>query len=98
MSVTKLLLPLLLASLALPAMAADLKRGEELHSNNCMACHARMTGGEGETLYTRSSRKVKSLAQLEAQVRRCEANLELKWFDEDIENVVHFLNTNYYKF
>ena len=81
-----------------PLMASDVKRGEELHTNNCMSCHARMTGGNGETLYTRSNRRVNSMAQLEAQVRRCESNLELKWFDEDIEAVVKYLNQNYYHF
>ncbi|HDP89111.1 MAG TPA: cytochrome c [Thioalkalivibrio sp.] len=89
----------LLAALAsTPTLAADLERGKQLHRDNCMACHARMTGGEGETLYTRNGRRVTSLPGLEAQVRRCEANLELKWFDEDIADVVHFLNQTYYHF
>ena len=81
-----------------PLLAADVKRGEALHNANCVSCHARMTGGNGETLYTRSDRRVNSLAGLEAQVRRCESNLELKWFDEDIEDVVTYLNENYYHF
>ncbi|MDX5374492.1 MAG: cytochrome c [Gammaproteobacteria bacterium] len=81
-----------------PAMAADLERGKQLHQDNCMACHARMTGGDGEVLYTRPDRRVSSLAGLEAQVRRCESNLQLKWFDEDIADVVHFLNQTYYRF
>jgi len=87
----------LLTSMA-PAMAADFEHGKQLHQDNCMACHARMTGGDGEVLYTRPDRRVSSLAGLEAQVRRCESNLQLKWFDEDIADVVHFLNQTYYRF
>ena len=77
---------------------ADVKHGKELHNKNCVACHKSMTGGDGSTLYTRSSRRVKSLGGLEAQVRRCESNLGLRWFDEDIDAVVKYLNANYYKF
>lgn len=81
-----------------PAWAADAAHGKELHAANCVSCHVNMTGGDGSVLYTRSDRKVNSLPQLEAQVRRCESNLELKWFDEDIADVVQYLNRTYYKF
>ena len=39
-----------------------------------------------------------SLASLEAQVRRCEQSLGLKWFDEEITDMAAYLNTHYYKF
>lgn len=80
------------------SFAADIGHGEKLHEANCKACHISMTGGDGSLLYTRDNRRVNSLAKLEAQVRRCESNLELKWFEEDINDVVQFLNKNYYKF
>ena len=35
---------------------------------------------------------------LQKQVRRCELNLGLKWFDDDISNVVSYLNDTYYRF
>lgn len=80
------------------AVAADAAHGKKLHAANCISCHVNMTGGDGSVLYTRSDRRVNSLAQLEAQVRRCESNLELKWFDDDIADVVEYLNQTYYKF
>jgi mono/diheme cytochrome c family protein len=92
---------LTLCSLLLATAQADeasLAHGKELHQKNCTSCHANMTGGDGSALYTRSNRRVNSLEALNAQVRRCESNLELKWFDEDINSVVEYLNTNYYKF
>jgi cytochrome c2 len=80
------------------SFAADIGHGEKLLEANCKSCHVAMTGGDGSLLYTRPNRRVDSLAKLESQVRRCESNLELKWFEEDVEDVVQFLNKNYYKF
>ena len=84
----------------LPVMAEEtvIAHGEKLHQQSCTACHGKMTGGDGSTLYTRSNRRVNSLPALNAQVRRCESNLELKWFDEDINSVSEYLNAEYYKF
>ncbi len=62
-----------------------------LHQKNCVACH-------GSEVYTREDRMVDSLAGLETQVRRCDAALELRWFDEDIAAVTSFLNDRFYGF
>ncbi len=94
--VTLLLLPFILLTTA--SFAAATEQGKELHDTHCKACHVGMSGGEGDLLYTRGDRRVSSLTKLENQVRRCETNLELKWFEEDIMDVVHFLNTRFYKF
>lgn len=91
----------LFTSLLLPgalSFAADIGHGEKLHEASCKACHVSMTGGDGTLLYTRNNRRIDTLAKLEGQVRRCESNLELKWFEEDIKSVVEFLNKHYYKF
>lgn len=80
------------------AQAEEMPHGMSLHNNNCVACHARMTGGDGSTLYTRADRKVTSLPKLAAQVRRCETNLGLTWFDEDVEAVTEYLNATHYQF
>ncbi len=81
-----------------PLSAADIPHGQQLHEQNCVSCHASMTGGDGTTLYTRKDHRVTSLAALDAQVQRCAINLELKWFDDDLADVAAYLNTNYYKF
>jgi hypothetical protein len=41
---------------------------------------------------------VESLDGLERQVRRCETTIGLRWFDEDIQDVVGYLNRHYYRF
>ena len=78
--------------------ASNIENGEKLHTADCKACHVGMSGGEGTLLYTRKNRRVNSLPDLENQVRRCESNLQLKWFEDDIFDVVHYLNSRYYKF
>jgi mono/diheme cytochrome c family protein len=79
-------------------VAADVKRGETLHANHCVSCHASMVGGNGSNLYTRADRKVNSRDQLVSQVNRCETTLGLGWFEEDVRAVVEYLDKEYYKF
>ena len=77
---------------------ADADRGARLHEQNCLKCHRSMFGGDGSAIYTRENRRVTSLAGLEAQVRRCENNLGLTWFDDQVADVVEYLDANYYHF
>ncbi len=85
-----ILLSLSLAT-ALPVLAAEDKEVTDLYQFNCTSCH-------GAEVYTRTDRKVTSLASLESQVRRCEQSLGLKWFEDDITDMAGYLNTHYYKF
>lgn len=85
---------LLLMLVALPASAADPadpQEGRQLVDSNCNSCHQ-------SEVYTRKNRRVKDLDQLRTQVRRCEFSLDLRWFDDQIENVTNYLNEQYYKF
>ena len=82
---------LLLAAFAVPAAAADIDNGEDLHFSNCTGCH-------DESVYTREDRRVQSLAQLGAQVRFCKDNLGLTWFDDEVDDVIEYLNQTYYRF
>ncbi len=81
-----------------PLHAADLRHGKNLHNKHCIACHKSMFGGDGSKMYTRPDRRVNTLSELEAQVRRCDANLGLRWFEDDVDDVVHYLNQTYYHF
>ena len=77
---------------------AHAEEGATLHAENCIACHAAMTGGEGSVLYTREDRVVKSLDALTKQVNRCQSSLGLDWSNEKITAVQKFLNATFYKF
>ncbi len=72
-------------------MAADFDNGDELHMDNCTGCH-------DSSAYTRAERKVTSLKRLGTQVRFCRDNLGLTWFDDEVADVIHYLNVDYYKF
>lgn len=84
---------ILLAGLAFAshASASDVMSGKQLHDQNCMKCHT-------TELYTSEERKIDSLARLRARVQTCATNLELDWFEEDIDAVTDYLNEEYYKF
>jgi len=73
------------------AALADIDAGKALHDDNCVKCH-------DSKIYTRKDHFVKDLAGLRKQVSRCELSLGLQWFDEDVDNVVEYINANYYKF
>jgi len=73
------------------ANAADIDNGSELHADKCTACH-------DSSLYIRENRRVQTLPKLGTQVRFCKDNLGIAWFDDEVEDVVGFLNKNYYHF
>jgi hypothetical protein len=73
------------------AQAANIENGDELHFENCTGCH-------DISAYTRANRKVQSLTRLGTQVRFCKDSLGLAWFDEEVDDVIGFLNEKYYHF
>lgn len=73
------------------AFAQDRENGETLHMEKCTGCH-------GAEIYTRQNKKVTSLPKLGTQVRFCKDNLGITWFDDEVNDVIHYLNTEYYKF
>jgi cytochrome c2 len=72
--------------------------GAALHQENCIACHAAMTGGDGSVLYTRDDHAVKSSGALSKQVDRCQSSLGLAWSKDQIGAVQQYLNSSFYQF
>lgn len=89
-----------LASLAHadPFAAGDAKVGKQMVDKHCISCHASSFGGDGSGIYTREDRRVKSGKGLIAQIRNCNTNLGLKWFEDEELHVASYLNKTYYKF
>jgi len=73
------------------ANAADIDNGSELHADKCTACH-------DSSLYIRENIRVQTLPRRGSQVRFCKDNLGITWFDDEVEDVVGYLNKNYYHF
>ena len=83
---------LLLTSMVYAEDVPDAANGQKLfNESRCLECH-------GVEVFTRVDRKVKNLAGLESRVRQCDASLSTNWFDDQILDVVAYLNNTYYKF
>ena len=89
------LITLIIISFFATANAQD---GATLHGENCIACHAAMTGGDGSVLYTRNDRGVNSSDALTKQVNRCQSSLGLNWSNDQINSVQQYLNKSFYQF
>ncbi|MEO8507312.1 MAG: cytochrome c [Betaproteobacteria bacterium] len=80
-----------------PLHNGDAKAGKQLADKDCVACHQRQFGS-ATTIYTRTDRKVRTPAQLLAQVRYCNVELKAGYFPDEEEHVAAYLNEQYYKF
>lgn len=87
-----------IAGLLLSVSSLLLADGRALHDANCMQCHASLTGGDGNTLYSRSDRKVKTLAGLEKRVANCAIAADANWTPAQQQQVIDYLNSRFYRF
>lgn len=83
-----------------PFTKGDATIGKTLVEKNCIACHASRfdDNGDGSAIYNRKDRKVKTASGLLTQIRSCNTNLGLKWFEDEELHVASYLNKTYYKF
>ena len=72
--------------------------GKPLNDKDCVACHARRFDGDADRIYTRSDRRVRTPAQLLAQVSYCNAELGTGYFPEEEEHIAAYLNKQHYRF
>jgi hypothetical protein len=72
--------------------------GKALNEKACVGCHARRFGGDADRIYFRSDRRVRTPAQLLAQVSYCNAELGTGYFPDEEEHIAAFLNKQYYRF
>ena len=75
----------------------DPQRGHELVERDCNGCHVRLVG-DADRIYTRDDRRVRTPAQLQAQVAYCNTQLATGYFPDDEEHVAAWLNERYYRF
>lgn len=77
---------------------ADPNQGKALHDKSCIACHARMYGGDGTKMYTRERRLVSNKQELLQRVATCNAMTKTGWRPEEEAAVAAWLNQQYYRF
>lgn len=81
------------AALALSVTAAaagDPARGAKLH-DDCLGCH-------GTELYVPPRAKVKTLSALKKETEKWNDRMNPKFTKREIEDLVAYLNANFYKF
>lgn len=81
---------LFFAMAAQAAAAGDPTRGEKLHQY-CLGCH-------GAELYVSPRAKVKTLAALKKETERWNERMNPRLTKQEIEDVVSWLNRDFYKF
>ena len=96
--ITLILSGILLSASALAADGTvDAENGKRLYEENpekCLRCHA-----EGEAYadaFTKETRAA-DMAQLESLVRGCDVKFKTNWFDDEVMDVVAYLNQTYYQ-
>jgi mono/diheme cytochrome c family protein len=65
--------------------------GSLLYSTHCVGCHTTQ-------VHWRDGKRVTDWASLNAQVRRWQNNVGLRWTDDDVAAVARYLNAAYYRF
>ena len=85
------LLGMALGGIVLSAQAAgDPVRGEKLHQD-CLGCH-------GTELYVPPRAKVKTMAALKKATQRWNDRMNPKFNAQEVEDIVAWLNRDFYKF
>jgi len=72
-------------------LLGDAKKGEAFHNAHCSACHT-------STVYTRPNHTVKTIGGLVGRVNACSSNLGLNMSQDQVNDIVKYLNDTYYKF
>jgi hypothetical protein len=83
--------PLMDESRQKPVMPPLPPRGQLLYENHCISCHESI-------VHVRLRQQAMSLPELRARVLHWATYLQLRWGKEEIEDVVGYLNRQYYKF
>jgi mono/diheme cytochrome c family protein len=74
-----------------PASPAVPSRGQLLYEDHCTTCHE-------STIHVRENRRTHSLTELRERVEGWAAYLTLHWSRDEVDEVVHHLNSQFYKF
>lgn len=90
------------AALAQPAAQlfrdADLALGARLiQEHKCVECHRSKVGGDGSAIYKPQGR-INTAGFLRGMVERCNTEMNLGLFPEDVDAVAAVLNRDHYRF
>ena len=72
--------------------------GKPLNDRACVGCHARRFAGGADRIDVRGERRVRTQAQLLAQVSYCSAERGTGYFPDEEAHIAAYLNKQYYRF
>ena len=78
-------------SLVAGELPGSAENGQKLHEEHCTRCH-------GTEVYLPPMRKIESLELLKQRATGCNSMTGANLFPEDVDDIVHYLNTAFYKF
>ncbi len=77
---------------------ADLALGQKLlREHDCAACHMQKVGGDGRGIY-RPAGRINTPSALVTMVERCNTELNLQMFPEDVLSIAAVLQRDHYRF
>ena len=83
---------LITSLLLFTTLYADIDEGKELFDEaNCMNCHIK-------NHFKAKEEKVNNYSKLHKTVGMCAYNSKVTWFDEELDDVVNYLNRDFYHF
>ncbi len=95
----------LFSCMGIPAIASaeamlfgDSEKGEVYAQQKCTSCHISRFGNEGNEIYTRSDRRIKTVEGLGQQVQFCNANTGAGFSEEQQDDITAYLNERFYQF
>jgi cytochrome c553 len=97
----KLIIALILFCAATTASAnpfpgGDAQAGQRLfEKHHCERCHVEITGGDGSAIFTRPQHKIRTAAELLAQIRICSANVSTTFSPQETQDLAAYLNRFY---
>lgn len=97
-SASSAIFTLLLTTMAHGFLLGDPNNGKLIHQEKCAACHIGKFGGDGSEIYVRDDRRIKTVEGLMAQVESCDRQIKIGLNDNQINDLVIYLNESYYKF
>ncbi len=75
-----------------------LAQGKALHDESCLQCHASITSGDANSIYTKADRKVTNFPALQKRVKGCAVAADANWSGKQRETVVQYLAKTFYRF
>ncbi len=79
-------------------LLGDAGHGEQLYNAKCAGCHVSQFGGDGSGVFTRKDHHITTIEGLTGKVNNCNAMTHAGLSDDDINDVIKYLDEAFYKF